>query len=175
MGLITSITGLITGSVGNNMDNHEDDVLNVKRNLNKAGYFDGLHKDPEPHGFITREMDNGIKMFQKDNGLKVDGILRPHGETENTLNSILQDIGDDIEKEELPPQQNSKKMIPGTNIPDEGVWEGEIPYGNRFDFKPDQKTIPIPQIIPPKRDIDPTMELPYDPIDKKFIRKYRDI
>ncbi|MCB1557713.1 MAG: peptidoglycan-binding protein [Alphaproteobacteria bacterium] len=85
MGLFDAISGLITGSVGNNMDNHEDDVLNVKRNLNKVGYFDDLDQEPEPHGFITKNMEKGIRSYQKDKGLKVDGILHPRGETERGL------------------------------------------------------------------------------------------
>ena len=85
MGLFDAISGLNTGSVGNNMDNNEDDVLNVKRNLNKAGYFDDLDQEPEPHGFITNNMEKGIRSYQKDKGLKVDGILHPRGETERGL------------------------------------------------------------------------------------------
>lgn len=42
MGLITQIVGLIRGSVGNNMDNNEDDVMRIKSALNKVGYFRGL-------------------------------------------------------------------------------------------------------------------------------------
>ena len=85
MGLFDAISGLITGSVGNNMDNNEEDVLNVKRNLNKVGYFDDLDQEPEPHGIITKNMEDGIRSYQKDNGLKVDGILHPRGETERGL------------------------------------------------------------------------------------------
>ena len=173
--LFDSFVGFIKNPVGNNMDNNHEDVLAIKRNLNKAGYFDNLAQDPEPHGFITKEMDEGIRAFQKDKGLKVDGILFPRGETENTLRSLLQGISDDIEREELPSQLNHQKLIPGTNIIDKGIEEGEIPYKNRFDFRPDNKTVPIPQIMPPKHNIDPTMTLPYNPTDKKFSRKYRDI
>lgn len=85
MGLFGAISGLITGSVGNSMDNNEEDVLAVKRNLHKAGYLDVFNEEPEPHGFVTKKMDDGIRIFQKDNGLKVDGILHPRGETERGL------------------------------------------------------------------------------------------
>ncbi len=172
MSLLGNLFGLIKGPVGNNMDNNQEDVLMVKRRLNKAGYFNNLYQRPEPHGFITKEMDMGIRAFQKDKGLKVDGILLPRGETENALRLK---IGDDIEREELPSQLNTETLIPGTNFVDKGVWEGEIPYKNRFIFELDDNTVPIRQIIPPKHDIDSPMALPYNPTDKRFFRKYEDI
>lgn len=107
MSLLDSFFSFIKGAVGNNMDNDQEDVITVKRNLNKIGYFDNLDQDPEPHGFITKEMDTGIRSFQKDNGLKVDGILFPQGETEQKLHSL---ISSDIEKEELPPPPTTKKF-----------------------------------------------------------------
>jgi peptidoglycan hydrolase-like protein with peptidoglycan-binding domain len=175
MSFFDNLFGFIKGAVGNNMDNDQEDVLIVKRNLNSAGYFDNLDQDREPHGFITKEMDAGIRTFQKDKGLKVDGILLPQGETENSLHSLFQKIGEKIEKEELPSQLNNQKLIPGTNIPDQGVWEGDVPYKSRFDLKDDDHAVPIRQIKPPQSDIDPPMELPYNPADRKFSRKYRDI
>lgn len=180
--------GLINRPVGNNMDNDQEDVLAIKFKLNRAGYFDSLEQAPEPHGFITKEMDIGIQEFQKDKGLKVDGILLPRGETEKALLFFLQAVNekkqgkmssrptDKIEREVLPSQPNNllRKLIPGTNVLDEGVWEGEIQNKNRFDFKPDDTTVPIPQIRPPRPNIDPTMEIPYDPSEKRFFPKYKD-
>ncbi len=72
---------LINDSVGNNMTNDEDAVFNVKDTLSSFDRFE----EEEPNGFITRDLDNSIKGFQRDNGLRVDGILRPGGETENGL------------------------------------------------------------------------------------------
>lgn len=66
-------------------------------------------------------------------------------------------------------------MIPGTNIPDRGVWEGEVPYKNRFVFTPDDNAVPIPKVPPPNPSIDPTMEIPYDISNEKFRRKYWDL
>ncbi len=108
MSLLGNLFGLINGPVGNNMNNGQEDVLAVKRRLNKVGYFDNLDQEPEPHGFITKEMDMGIRAFQKDKGLKVDGIILPRGETENALRLK---IGDDIEREELHSQLITKTLI----------------------------------------------------------------
>lgn len=77
-------SGFLSKSVGNNRDNMTDDVLRVKSKLSENGMFD-FFKEPEPHGYITREMDQGIKEFQKAKGLKVDGFLLPNGETERAL------------------------------------------------------------------------------------------
>ena len=77
-------SGLIAESVGNNMTNHDEDVLRVKNKLARLDLFDNK-TEPEPHGIITRKMDEGIKTFQKENGLRVDGILHPGGETESAL------------------------------------------------------------------------------------------
>ena len=71
-------------SVGNMMENQKEDVLRVKKKLHGKGFFD-TDTPPEPHGIITRAMDAGIKAFQKENNLKIDGILHPGGETENAL------------------------------------------------------------------------------------------
>ncbi len=84
MGIFDDISALITGAVGNNRDNNTDDVLNVKRRLSDQGLYD-LRKPPEPHGYITADMDSAIRSFQKSKGLKVDGYLLPGGETEAAL------------------------------------------------------------------------------------------
>ncbi|MDH5722949.1 MAG: peptidoglycan-binding protein [Alphaproteobacteria bacterium] len=77
--------GLISRSVGNNLENEERDVLAVKDGLSHAGFFSFDDNPAEPHGIITREMDDGIKSFQKSKGLKIDGRLFPKGETEGAL------------------------------------------------------------------------------------------
>lgn len=102
MSLITVVTSLIKGPVGKNMNNDEGDVLNIKQKLHKAGYFDNLKKSPEPHGFITHELDDAIRKFQKDYDLKQDGVFLPQGETESKLTSLLRKIEDEIEKRNYP-------------------------------------------------------------------------
>lgn len=128
MGLITEIVGLIRGSVGNNMDNNEDDVMRIKSALNKVGYFKGFDHPPEPHGYITKEMNDSIKSFQKSNGLKVDGILYPNGETELALqtknadnNQMLGIPNGKVESERLPPLD-----LPELKNPEEGTAEGQV-------------------------------------------------
>lgn len=85
MSLFDSILSGLTKPVGQNLDNNSDDILKAERDLKKAGYFDKDHSE----GFITKELDNGIRKFQKDNDLKMDGIMNPDGETERTLQKYV--------------------------------------------------------------------------------------
>lgn len=87
-----------------------EDTLNVKRKLNQFGYMElpSYGIDDMPDEFLF----DGIKKFQNDNDLKVDGIMKPGGETEKSLNSKNK-------KEEQNPSpisskdKTSKRISPG--------------------------------------------------------------
>ena len=81
----------ITGTIGNMMKNFEGDVLQVKSALERLGRFDFASK-PEPHGYVTKELDGSIREYQRDRGLKIDGWMRPGGETERSLSRDLRDM-----------------------------------------------------------------------------------
>lgn len=57
-----------------------------KQKLKGLGYY----KEPEwgMAKFTDNQMFDGIRNFQKDNKLKIDGIMKPDGETQNKINSI---------------------------------------------------------------------------------------
>ncbi len=76
---------IFSGGVGNDEDNNEQDVKTAHDNLNKAGYEAG----DKSSGILDRDLDIATKSFQRDNGLKIDGIIRPNGETEQALNTIV--------------------------------------------------------------------------------------
>jgi peptidoglycan hydrolase-like protein with peptidoglycan-binding domain len=78
----------LTGMIGNNLTNDEEDVLQVKSELFKRGYY----TKPVTNGIIDVETTNAIKNFQKDKGLRVDGVMKPGGETEQ---AIRMDLGYD--------------------------------------------------------------------------------
>lgn len=80
----------ITGTIGNMMQNIPEDVLQVKSALEKLGRFDFTGK-PEPHGYVTKELDGSIREYQRDRGLRIDGWMRPGGETERSLTREIQD------------------------------------------------------------------------------------
>ena len=69
----------LSKAVGNNLDNRPEDVFKIKDTLSDVGLFDFDDNPAEPHGIFTCELRDGIRDFQKDNGLRVDGILKPKG------------------------------------------------------------------------------------------------
>lgn len=81
MAFFEALSGFLKQPVGNNLDNAPEDVKNTKRRLNTLGYFE----DDTENDFITRDLDDGIKRFQDDNDLRIDGKLLPGGETERTI------------------------------------------------------------------------------------------
>lgn len=64
----------------------------IKKALWKAGYYElptyGLTPYPDEAIFSS------IKAYQKDSGLKVDGIIKPNGETIKSLNKDEEDDED---------------------------------------------------------------------------------
>lgn len=60
-----------------------DDVWATKQNFKITGHYS------EPSHGITpypdQQLINSIKKFQQENHLRVDGVMRPGGETENAL------------------------------------------------------------------------------------------
>ncbi|WP_173976545.1 peptidoglycan-binding domain-containing protein [Magnetospirillum sp. LM-5] len=74
--------------MGTNYRVDPGDIMNTKRALNHLGYY-----DVPPHRGIDDWTDdamfNGIRSFQKDNGLKVDALMRPGGPTEGAINARL--------------------------------------------------------------------------------------
>jgi len=82
-----------------NSNCHPQDVLAAKTFLQDQGFYEapewGLSEFPD------RALFNAIKAFQKSQGLKVDGVMKPEGETEAATQSIqataleLQNMGRD--------------------------------------------------------------------------------
>lgn len=62
----------------------EEDVLAVKKDLGRSGYYDEPDYGLTP--YPDKSLFEGIRAFQKDNGLKIDGVMKPGGETETALN-----------------------------------------------------------------------------------------
>jgi len=91
----------LRGEVGNGRANNEDDVIGLKRTLGALGlYRHDRTADPSP--FIDTGMLDGIKTFQRDHGLKVDGWLRPGGETATALQNLLPRRGEPLNLRNLP-------------------------------------------------------------------------
>lgn len=77
----------LSKTMGSNYTVAPQDIVNTKTALNQLGYY------PVPDRGIDDWTDDpmfdGIKAFQKDNGLKVDGLMRPGGPTEVAINARL--------------------------------------------------------------------------------------
>lgn len=68
------------------------DIMNTKRALNQLGYYD-VPPERGIDDWTDHAMFDGIRRFQKSNGLKVDGFMRPGGPTENAINRRLLSFG----------------------------------------------------------------------------------
>ncbi|MEK9968894.1 MAG: peptidoglycan-binding domain-containing protein [Ferrovibrio sp.] len=67
-----------------------DDILDTKKILMALGYYRPLDGD-QPGAWVDNGLFAGIRQFQRDNGLKVDALLRPGGPTEQAMNASLED------------------------------------------------------------------------------------
>jgi hypothetical protein len=81
MPLYTTIVPLLRAPVGNNLENRPDDIKNTKRHFAREGRY----KNPIQNEYIDQELDDAITSYQRDNHLKIDGVMNPGGETEATL------------------------------------------------------------------------------------------
>lgn len=70
----------LTGSIGRTGRNDAAEVAGIEAALGSQGYLD-LGKTDGATGYFGTRMEDAIKGFQKDNGLKVDGVISPGGET----------------------------------------------------------------------------------------------
>lgn len=70
-------------TVGSSWITDEDDVQKTKSALNKTGDYQA--PDWGITGIPDQEMFDGLKSFQKKEGLKVDGVMKPGGPTEERL------------------------------------------------------------------------------------------
>jgi hypothetical protein len=66
-------------TLASNSPANPDDVINVKQQLRRNGYYDEPSYGMTP--YPDKNLFDGIKKFQKDNWLAVDGIMNPDGET----------------------------------------------------------------------------------------------
>lgn len=63
------------------------DIVSTKTALNSLGYYQIPERGIDD--WTDDAMFQGIRSFQKDSGLKVDGLMRPEGPTETAINRKL--------------------------------------------------------------------------------------
>ena len=86
------------GPVGNGRKNAPDDVERMKRRLNFIGFLDTPKNGFSP--IWDRDTDNAVFAFQKANGLRLDGVALPGGQTDRassnaTFQTVAQNVSDD--------------------------------------------------------------------------------
>lgn len=62
----------------------EEDVVAVKKELKRQGYYDQPDYGLTP--YPDKPLFDGIRAYQKDNNLTIDGVMNPGGETETAIN-----------------------------------------------------------------------------------------
>ncbi len=79
-------------SVGRIGGNERNDVAKIETLLGQSGHLD-LSKTEGPTGFFGTRVEDAVKNFQKDYGLRIDGLVNPGGETIRALAQSLQGMG----------------------------------------------------------------------------------
>ena len=64
-----------------------EDVMVVKRSLQRLDFYEPW--DGELNSFTDRQLFDGIKSFQQAQGLAVDGVMNPDGETAGEIGRLL--------------------------------------------------------------------------------------
>jgi len=77
----------LTTTVSRNNNTDLEDTANVKTALTALGYYDDTETGLSP--YADDKMFQSVQFFQKDNNLKIDGVLKPKGETEEKLKENL--------------------------------------------------------------------------------------
>ena len=112
----------VAKTISQNSNTDPNDVLNTKNALAQTGHYKvpdyGVTDIPD------MGMIDGIKKFQQDNGLKVDGVMKPKGPTESKIGETLAQnsistVKPLAEKIVVKPQPEASILKKPTN----GVWE----------------------------------------------------
>ena len=80
----------LNSTIGSKYQTDLDDAWVVKRSLNRAG----LYAQPD-YGMTPYPDDNlfdAIERYQRREGLQVDGVMKPDGETESRMQRLLLSI-----------------------------------------------------------------------------------
>ncbi len=123
----------IGSTISASADMNGDDVVKTKSALNAVGRYDvpnfGITKIPD------NDMIDGLKNFQANNGLKVDGVMKPGGPTENALGQTLANSG--ISATDLLEKAKTSSINPTPDVPKPTVtpkppqtsWSASAPLG----------------------------------------------
>lgn len=117
-------------TIGSSWNVDEDDVVKTKTALKKTGDY----KAPDwgVTGYPDQDMFDGLKSFQKREGLQVDGVMKPGGPTEKRLaqktkpptaaGTVARTMQPEAGNRQRPDQKPSSKRIDGFSGPTD--WSG---------------------------------------------------
>ncbi|WP_169738023.1 transglycosylase SLT domain-containing protein [Terasakiella pusilla] len=148
----------IVSTVSPSSNMKADDVLNTKSALNAVGSYKvpefGITDVPDT-GMI-----DGLKTFQANNALKVDGVMNPGGPTENALGQTLAKQGistSDLLAKAKVPNVTPKLDVPKpVSTPPQTSWSASVPFGEA----PKSKKPKLPKIDPMTGLSDPLANAP---------------
>jgi hypothetical protein len=92
-------------------DADPDDVLSTKSALKQLGYYETPSYGLTP--YPDQPLFDGIRAYQKDKGLTVDGYMLPNGETEQSVNLSLATSPRDGENAEAACADPAVYRLPG--------------------------------------------------------------
>ncbi len=93
----------ISKPVGMNGRNQRQDVARLETLFGRTGHLN-LKETDGPTGYLGSRLDQAIKGFQKDKGLKIDGAVNPGGETLGALSAQLPELKPARERSGLTPR-----------------------------------------------------------------------
>jgi hypothetical protein len=141
----------VGSTIGASNNMKADDVLKTKSVLNAVGHYKapdfGITEIPDT------PMIEGLKNFQASNGLKVDGVMKPKGPTENALAQTLANQGvsatDLLEKAKTSSIHLDQANLPST--PAKTSWSAQAAFGgnSQSQKKPRQKIDPTTGLVDP--------------------------
>jgi murein L,D-transpeptidase YcbB/YkuD len=76
----------LKNTVAPNQKTNEDDILTLKKALHTTGDYKNPSYGMTP--YPDRDLFKAVKKYQQRQNLKVDGIVRPNGETLLSLNAL---------------------------------------------------------------------------------------
>ncbi len=117
-------------------DTQPDDVIKIKSALAQTGHYQVPDFGITP--YPDTPMIDGIKKFQKDNGLKVDGVMKPQGPTEMALGnqaSSISTVNPFATNQEQPktPKPKPSKIDPLTGLPEQKAPKLKMPTAKQWE------------------------------------------
>ncbi len=99
-------------TIGSSYPADPDDVLRTKKGLRRLGFY-AVPKEYGMDPWTDDELFDGLKNFQRDNDLAVDGIMKPGGPTQSILGRRLSG------------RKDERDLMPKTFAPLSGLGKGE--------------------------------------------------